>query len=136
MKGSCLCGEVRFAIEGDFERFYLCHCSWCRKDTGSAHAANLFTRTSNLTWIAGHDKVTDFRLDATHHVKSFCSHCGSAVPNTTMGGDICLVPAGSLDEDVPITPEAHLFTGSRANWDYELETIRAFPGFPPRPGAE
>jgi hypothetical protein len=40
--GSCLCGEIRFEIEGEFERFYLCHCEYCRKDTGSAHAANLF----------------------------------------------------------------------------------------------
>ncbi len=40
--GSCLCGAVRFRIEGEFERFYLCHCSHCRKDTGSAHAAGQF----------------------------------------------------------------------------------------------
>ena len=40
--GSCLCGEIRFEIEGEFELFYLCHCEYCRKDTGSAHAANLF----------------------------------------------------------------------------------------------
>ena len=39
--GSCLCGEVRFEVTGDFERFFLCHCGRCRKDTGSAHAANL-----------------------------------------------------------------------------------------------
>ena len=40
--GACLCGAVHFEIEGDFERFFLCHCEYCRKDTGSAHAANLF----------------------------------------------------------------------------------------------
>ena len=32
--GSCLCGAVRFEVAGDFERFYLCHCEHCRKDTG------------------------------------------------------------------------------------------------------
>lgn len=46
--GSCLCGEVTFEIEGDFEDFYLCHCERCRKDTGSAHAANLFSSTAKL----------------------------------------------------------------------------------------
>ena len=40
--GTCLCGAVRFEISGSFERFYLCHCSRCRKGSGSAHAANLF----------------------------------------------------------------------------------------------
>ncbi len=133
MKGSCLCGTVHFEITGDFDHFYLCHCSWCRKDTGSAHAANLFTKASQLTWLAGRDNVRNFRLEPTHHVRSFCINCGSAVPNTSMGGDICIVPAGSLDEDLPIKPEAHLFTGSRANWDNELELIHRFEGFPPRP---
>jgi hypothetical protein len=38
-QGSCLCGEVRFEIEGEFERFFLCHCEYCRKDTGSASRA-------------------------------------------------------------------------------------------------
>ncbi|RPH66319.1 MAG: aldehyde-activating protein, partial [Hyphomicrobiales bacterium] len=46
--GSCLCGDVRFEIAGDFEKFYLCHCSRCRKDTGSAHGANLFASAARL----------------------------------------------------------------------------------------
>ena len=52
-KGSCLCGEVTFEIEGDFDNFYLCHCERCRKDTGSAHAANLFSSTAKLKWLSG-----------------------------------------------------------------------------------
>ena len=67
--GSCLCGAVRFAIEGDFENFYLCHCQHCRKDTGSAHAANLFSSVARLRWIAGEDKTTLFTLPSTRHSK-------------------------------------------------------------------
>jgi hypothetical protein len=39
--GSCLCGAIAFEIAGSFESFYLCHCEHCRKDSGSAFAANL-----------------------------------------------------------------------------------------------
>lgn len=130
IKGSCLCGGVTFEIEGEFERFFICHCSYCRKDTGSAHAANLFTKASALTWLSGQKKVKDFQLASTRHVKSFCSECGSALPNTGMGGDICIVPAGCLDDEVTIKPEAHIFTASQASWEQELASIRAFPGFP------
>ena len=70
--GSCLCGAVRFSIEGEFERFYLCHCSHCRKDTGSAHAANLFSATARLQWLSGGDKVTTYALPATRHTRCFC----------------------------------------------------------------
>lgn len=52
-KGSCLCDEITFVIEGEFEQFFFCHCERCRKDTGSAHAANLFSSTAKLSWLSG-----------------------------------------------------------------------------------
>nr|WP_281351962.1 GFA family protein [Microvirga makkahensis] len=55
--GACLCGTVRFRISGEFEHSFLCHCARCRKDTGSAHAANLFPSTATRTWISGHDSI-------------------------------------------------------------------------------
>jgi len=79
-KGSCLCGEVTFEIEGEFENFFLCHCERCRKDTGSAHAANLFSSTAKLRWLSGEDKAKIFNYRSEGHIKSFCSNCGSALP--------------------------------------------------------
>ena len=128
--GSCLCGDVRFEITGEFQRFYLCHCEHCRKDTGSAHAANLFSSTATLTWLAGEDKIRQFNLPATRHSKCFCSHCGSALPMMQMNGELLVCPAGSLTSEIPIRPDAHLFVSSRANWDRALEEIPTFAGLP------
>lgn len=128
--GSCLCATVRFEIDGDFERFFLCHCGHCRKDTGSAHAANLFSGTARLRWLSGEDKVTQYTLPSTRHSRSFCSICGSALPSLQMDGALLVVPAGSLDGDVAIRPDAHLFDSSRANWDHDLQGIPAFARFP------
>ncbi len=130
IEGSCLCGEVTFEIEGEFERFFVCHCSYCRKDTGSAHAANLFAKNSVLRWLTGQANVKSFNLNSTHHVKSFCSNCGSALPSTKMGGDVYIVPAGCLDGEVGMKPEAHIFTASQASWEKELGSIKCYPGFP------
>ena len=130
IKGSCLCGAVTFKIAGQFDHFYLCHCSYCRKDTGSAHAANLFANSRALTWLSGQSKVKSFNLPGTRHVKSFCSDCGSAVPNTSMGGDICVVPAGSLDQEPNIKPDAHIFTASKADWTKLLADTPHFSGPP------
>lgn len=126
--GSCLCGAVRFSIEGEFERFYLCHCSHCRKDTGSAHAANLFSATARLQWLSGGDKVTTYALPATRHTRCFCPICGSALPHAA--GEFLAVPAGSLDTDVRRRPDAHIFVTSRASWDKALEDIPAHETFP------
>jgi hypothetical protein len=121
--GSCLCGAVRFEIEGKFERFYLCHCEHCRKDTGSAHAANLFSSTATLKWLAGKEQVRQFNLPGTRHSKGFCAGCGSALPRIELDGALIVVPAGSLDSGVRIRPDAHIFVSSRASWDDALETV-------------
>lgn len=129
--GSCLCGAVRFEVEGTFQRFYLCHCDYCRKDTGSAHAANLFASDAKLTWLAGEDKVHSFTLPSTRHRKSFCSVCGSALPRTEMEGAMVVLPAGSLDDSVARRPDAHIFVASRADWDNALNEIPLIDRLPP-----
>lgn len=121
--GSCLCGKTRFEVHGEFESFFLCHCDYCRKDTGSAHAANLFSSSARLHWISGEDNVRTFDLPSTRHSKSFCASCGSALPKLQMNGTVLVVPAGSLDCDVTIRPTAHIFVASKANWDDALERV-------------
>jgi hypothetical protein len=128
--GSCLCGEVRFEIEGEFDRFYLCHCEYCRKDTGSAHAANLFSSTAILRWLSGQQNVRQFELPATRHTKCFCSRCGSALPMLQMKDRLLVAPAGSLNSEVLIRPDAHIFVSSRASWDHALEEVPTIDGYP------
>ena len=127
--GSCLCGTVSFEVNGDFDSFYLCHCRHCQKDTGSAHAANLFSQSAELTWLAGSDSVTTFTLPGTRHNKSFCKLCGSALPNTQLAG-VLVVPAGCLDTKVSIVPTAHIFTSRKAAWDQEFVAVPEFEGLP------
>lgn len=128
--GSCLCGEVRFEVEGEFERFYLCHCQHCRKDTGSAHASNLFSSSASLKWTSGEEKVRQFDLPGTRHSKSFCCVCGSALPMLQMDGVLLVVPAGSLNTEIHMIPDAHIFVSSRAGWDRALDELPTFDTFP------
>ena len=127
-RGSCLCGAMRFKLEGSFERFYLCHCVHCRKDTGSAHAANLFSSTATLEWLAGQEKLSTYNLPHTRHTRCFCSICGSAMPH--VAETRLMVPAGCLDTECTAKPDAHIFIASKALWDHDLNTVPAFEGFP------
>lgn len=128
--GSCLCGNVHFTVEGKFEHFFLCHCGHCRKDTGSAHGANLFSTSATLNWLSGEAQVRTYTLPSTRHSKSFCSNCGSALPNTQMDGKLLVVPAGSLDGALSVTPDAHIFCANRADWDRDLQAIPCLDGAP------
>ena len=127
--GSCLCGNVTFEITGEFTSFYLCHCRRCRKDSGSAHAANLFSNTARLTWLSGKENITAFTLPETRHSKSFCAICGSALP-IQLNERLLQVPAGSLDSDVPLQPTAHIFLSDKANWDEALDKVTKFENLP------
>jgi len=122
-RGSCLCGAVTFEIEGTFDHFYLCHCERCRKDTGSAHAANLFSSSGTLKWLSGEDKVTTYDHRSEGHIKSFCSICGSALPNLQQEGALLVVPAGCLDSALCMRPQGHIFYADRACWDHDLEHL-------------
>lgn len=129
-QGSCLCKTVSFQIEGSFESFFLCHCKFCQKDTGSAHAANLFSTKAKLKWSLGKEKIKTFNLPETKHVKSFCSECGSALPSEQMNGELLVVPAGSLDTEISIKPTAHIFLSSKAAWSDKLDLVQKFEKFP------
>lgn len=129
--GSCLCGTVRYQVDGDFELFYMCHCSRCRKNSGSAHGANLFSRSAQLTWLSGEDSVQTYAVPQSRHARCFCRHCGSAMPLQVKGAGILVVPAGSLDSALTKVPDAHVFVADKAEWDQDLEQCRRFDRFPP-----
>lgn len=128
VKGSCLCGNIEYEVSGGFSRFFLCHCTYCQKGTGSAHAANLFSSKAKLTWLSGEEEVSTYHLPNTRHVKSFCRQCGSAAPTVSEQG--IMVPAGGLDGDVTIAANGHIFMKSRANWEDGMKDAPQFDAFP------
>ncbi len=128
--GSCLCGAVKFELEGEFKKFFLCHCSRCRKTSGSAHCASLFAPGAALRWLSGEEKLNFYRLEDTNFARTFCSVCGSNVPTDAKSRGLVVVPAGCLDTDVDITPQAHIFMDSKGNWDQRLVDVPAFDGMP------
>ncbi len=132
LKGSCLCGAVKYQVTGEPKRFYHCHCSRCRKVTGTGHASNMFFQPGVLKWLGGEEQVRTFKVpEAKRFTNSFCTTCGSRLPRQAQGSDVVLVPGGSLDEEAPIRPQARIFTGSRASWSCMDEVIPAYPELPP-----
>ena len=117
LRGSCVCGRVRFVVAGPFTAFYVCHCARCQKVSGSSHAANLFAKSGSVRWLSGQALVTNFALEtASFFNGAFCSHCGSPVPRHARSGDFEIVPAGSLDDPPPISPDRAIFWDERAAW--------------------
>lgn len=129
-KGSCLCGTVKFEVIGSFQKFFFCHCSYCRKGTGSAHASNLFAFDSEYKCTSGKEAIRSYSVPSSRHAKSFCNECGSPVPTHFEEAGFLMVPAGSLETPVHINPTAHIFEGSKANWDDHLENVVKYDELP------
>src|SRR5688572_31085247 len=68
--GSCLCGSIKFDIKPPFEAFRYCHCSRCRKASGSAHAANCLVPESQFRWLAGESSVRRRSEEHTSELQS------------------------------------------------------------------
>jgi hypothetical protein len=129
--GSCLCGAVRYEITADVLRFYHCHCSRCRKATGTGHASNLIIRPHSVTWQSGEDLVREYKVpDAEHFTNRFCSQCGGRLPRAAADGSIGVIPAGSLDHDIDLTPEGRIFRGSRTSWSCDGRDLPDFDTYP------
>ena len=75
-KGSCLCGKIRYTIEGELSDFSYCHCSSCRKASGSAFAANAGLERKNFVLTDPEGVLREYE-SSPGKFRAFCSHCGS-----------------------------------------------------------
>ena len=84
IQGSCLCGAVRYEVARQFRMLYFCHCSKCRRFTGSGNSSLLATRIDNLRWISGTEHLHEFAAPSGYYAVS-CSRCGSPMPKQRWG---------------------------------------------------
>lgn len=123
IRGSCLCGGVRFELERATGPFELCHCNRCRKVSGSAFFPTVGAEIEDFRLIEGRELIAHYEAPILHRPPayrvSFCSRCGSPVPDPQMKRGFFEVPAGCLDDDPECRPDKHIFTDFASPW-YEI----------------
>jgi hypothetical protein len=123
IRGSCLCGGVRFELARAVGPFELCHCSRCRKVSGSAFIAGIGVRREDFRWLAGAELVRSYDapiLEAPPAYRStFCSRCGSPVPDPTNDAPWFEIAVGLLDDDPGLRPDRHIMVNCKSPW-YEI----------------
>lgn len=129
--GSCLCGNVRFEFINEARVFQYCHCSRCRKFTGSAHASNIIVDPDKFRWIKGEEHVGRYELpEASHFATSFCKKCGSSLPWITKSHKAVVIPAGTLDDDPEIRPQHNIFYANKAPWYEDPNSLVKYDELP------
>ena len=129
--GSCLCGKVSYQFEGPIHVFQYCHCSRCRKFTGSAHASSILIDPASFEWLNGEEHVGRFELpEAKHYATCFCKHCGSSLPWLAQSGKALVIPAGTLDDDPEARPIHNIYYADRAPWYEDAGSLKKYDALP------
>jgi hypothetical protein len=129
IRGSCLCGGVKFEVEPPFIQASHCHCDRCRKHSGTAVCTQARVWRKQFRLLQGEELIKVYgsasardsgvtRKARPHAVKAFCVNCGSSL----FGGDWpegeqVSIRMGAFDDDPGIRPQFHTFVESRAPWD-------------------
>lgn len=122
--GSCLCGTVKYTVDGPLRDVTACHCTQCRKQSGHHYAATS-AADANLT-IEGGDNLTWY--EASDDAKrGFCKICGSALFWKHNSENKTSIMAGSLDDDAGVKLVEHIFTADKGDY-YEIgDDVRSHP---------
>jgi hypothetical protein len=127
-RGSCLCGDVTWEVDGDFTMMVNCHCSICRKVHGSAYGTFVATAVENFRWTSGEGGLRYYASSAKGK-RPFCARCGSEAA-AIMDGMI-VMPAGNLDGDIRRPLDSHIFVASKACWFDITDDAPQFDAYPP-----
>lgn len=129
LKGHCLCKAIQYTVDGEPLWCGHCHCSDCRRHTGSAVATFVGVEKSRLTVTAG-----EFgRIESSPGVyRSFCARCGTPMAYETdkLPGEIHLY-LGTLEHPEEMRPTLEVFCRERLPWlklTVDGESFATLPG--------
>ena len=130
-QGSCLCGQIHYQITEPLKIFQYCHCSRCRKVTGSGFAPNVFVPLEQFKWLKGEQYLGRFEVPDTKYFAScFCKNCGSTLPWLTQTAQIYVLPVGTLDDEFNLMPSQNIFCSEIPNWHTSFDKLPMRPQGP------
>ena len=126
LAGKCFCGAVEYRVPDAFLYAMNCHCSNCRRTTGSAFKPFAGIERDKLTVIQGADGLLiygDDKANDTH-----CRRCGSLLFSVVRDGAYVHVAMGTLVDAPTIRPSRHIFVGSKAPWFTITDDLPQYEG--------
>lgn len=134
VKGSCLCGNVKYESTAEPAMVATCHCANCQRASGSSFSVNIAVPPDSVT-ISGdslkayEDTTTDSGIPM---LRKFCANCGSPILSEVMAaGGMNFIKAGTLDDSSWVTPGAEIWCDSKVSWGTAPADAPQMPGNPP-----
>jgi hypothetical protein len=123
LRGSCMCGKVRYELRGPPRVAYYCHCGKCRKQSGSAFAINVTVLKEHLAFTEGEAAIASW-VSSPGKRRYFASCCGSPLYSHGETKPYFALRCGTLDGvEMPVAPSAHAFVAHKAHWDRIMDDL-------------
>ncbi|MGE0437795.1 MAG: GFA family protein [Steroidobacteraceae bacterium] len=130
LTGGCLCGAIGYEIATPPYAMRACHCSRCRRRSGSSYLVALACASSGFTFTHGAGSIRHWQLpESARYLVSFCGECGASVPSVI--GEVAFITAGALDSDPGVRTRCHIYFGSRAAWVDAEDDLPHFDAWTP-----
>lgn len=114
VSGGCLCGQLRYAIDGDVIDAGFCHCRLCQRSSGAPTVAWLTLPVSGFCYTRGRPAVF---ASSEKFQREFCAACGTQIAFRAIQAPKTIdVTLGSLDQPSAIAPQYHIWCQSRVSW--------------------
>lgn len=134
LTGGCLCGAVRYTIEGEPRFAGKCYCTDCQKESGTGHITIIAVPDEEVT-VTGETRDFVRPGDSGQDVvRTFCPKCGTTLfgrPSLMSG--ITMIRTGTLDDSSMVVPAIAVYGGSAPAWDQPPQDIQVFAGMAPPP---
>jgi hypothetical protein len=125
IKGSCLCGAVKYEIDGIDCPIRHCHCRSCRKAQGAEHNTSAHVSRDRFRWIEGENKLTSYE-SSPGKFRRFCSTCGSPIVAEYPELSHVTVRVATLDDDPGARPAEHIWLSHAAPWLKDEDAIARY----------
>lgn len=130
LNGECLCGAVKYSVDGELGEVLHCHCSECRRWHGSAFRTRVPVKKKDFSWTAGKAHVAEYD-GLPSVVKTFCKICGSNLISYYKDNDEYLgLPLGGVEGEFTERPAKHIFVESKASWFEITDGLPQHSAFP------
>jgi hypothetical protein len=116
LDGGCLCGRIRYEIEGEPRFMYQCHCGKCRAASGASFVTNIIVDTARFRITAGKESLAGYE-SSPRKFRYFCSGCGSPIySHGEATKHVVAVRCGTLKHDPGVRLAYHAFVAWKAPW--------------------
>ena len=130
MRGSCLCGTVRYEVKRLTSPVAHCHCATCRKAHASAYASTARVARAEFRWTAGEDAVRSFE-SSPGKIRRFCGVCGSHLVAARAAQAHVILRVATLDDDPGAGPSSHIWVSHDPAWLVDGADTSRYAQWPP-----